>query len=521
MSCAPYRWRHICLGLAACTLRVGRPGVLPIFRSSTRSFSHLEAHASQQQLKAEQKKVRARVKLDVKEAREKKRLEEVKRREAQLRLEEVQLTAGQRAIMRDVQQGHSVFFTGCAGTGKSFLMQHIVHERKLTLGEHCVFVTATTGNAACNIGGTTLHHFAGLHIHTPEDQMLIMARRARRKQWQAAKVLVIDEVSMLQGSFLDSLNQLAQDIRGNRQPFGGLQLVLCGDFLQLPPVLKTGQPIDFAFEAQCWRDVAQKEYELLEVFRQRDQQFVSVLNKVRMGEVDQEVMDLLTYCKSVQFLDGVEPTLLFPLRSQVARINESRLASLEGAEWVNTAVDRGEATLLDSNVAKDLVLKVGAQVVLLRNVDQAQGLVNGSRGVVVGFHRKNPVVRFRHGLELEVRKEVWTIKEGEKTIASRRQYPLAHSWALSIHKSQGLSLDAVQIHLAHIFEMGQAYTGLSRARDPSSLCVPAFRADRIRAHPKAKEYHLNLHRTFHSAAAPRALLSVPVAAAAGATGSPR
>jgi len=409
------------------------------------------------------------------------------------------LTAEQATILDHVKAGTSVFFTGCAGTGKTALLRHIVHALKQRHGKEAVFVTASTGNAACHIGGTTVHHFAGMPPDVPRETQLKVASKVRRKEWARAKALVIDEVSMLPGDFLDALDDVARKVRRSPDPFGGLQLVFSGDFLQLPPVGRTGTE-RFAFEALSWGAAGLEEFELTAVFRQTDPAFIAALAKVRLGNVDAEVRALLSGRQGAfEDRQAIAPTRLFPTRAEVDAVNTGELARLAGPKRVFQAHDTGPAAQLNGCGCKELTLAIGAQVILLRNIDPHAPLVNGSRGVVIDFDAAgHPIVQFKgqEGTPRTIKKERWAVHDGPKLVASRRQYPLALGWALSIHKSQGLSLDAVEIDLARVFEAGQAYVGLSRVRKLDCLRLIGFQPSRIHAHPKALRYHEHLRTLF-------------------------
>ena len=411
---------------------------------------------------------------------------------------EVALTHEQRYIFRRVMEGESLFFTGCAGTGKSYLLRHLARHL-ITKHPRGVYITAPTGLAANNIGGTTLHYWAGIGVGARTvAEMRKRATDTRKKQWKSAKVLIIDEVSMVSGDLLDSLNALAQQMKGSTQFFGGLQLVLCGDFLQLPPIVKQKKKQkQFAFEANCWGSLVQHNVELTKVFRQANHDFVAILDQVRTACLDANAIEVLQSRINVNVeSDGIKPTQLFPLRREVQGINQSELKMLPGEERCYQATDTGDPRLVQDCGVQELVLKQGAQVVLLKNLNAQGQLFNGSRGVVAGFAwNGDPLVQFKAGNKpVRIKVHTWTAVEDGIQVASRQQYPLALAWALTIHKSQGLGLDCVQIGLGNIFEHGQAYTALSRAKYLEALSLTSFDPNSIMAHPKAVEFHDRLRR---------------------------
>ena len=252
------------------------------------------------------------------------------------------LTAQQQEVLRDVVLGgKSVFFTGGAGVGKSHLLRRIVAR----LDPRTTFVTASTGLAACAIGGVTVHHWAGIGgcAGRPLAEVVDAARRRRGLQWRAATTLVIDEVSMLDGDLFDLLEEVARRVRHDDRPFGGLQLVICGDFFQLPPVAKAGAPFRFAFEARTWRACVPVTHELTKVFRQADPRLVRALNQIRRGEAPPEVRALLRPCegRALPTIDGIAATRLFTHKADCQALNDAELRRLPGRPLTFRARDEG------------------------------------------------------------------------------------------------------------------------------------------------------------------------------------
>ena len=304
--------------------------------------------------------------------------------------------------------------------------------------------------------------------------------------------------SMLDGALFDTLEALARRVRGSAEPFGGLQLVLCGDFFQLPPVAKQGAPFKFAFEAESWGRCVQRSFELTKVFRQSDPEFVEALRMVRLGQSPPAVRDLLKQCarRELPADDGIAATRLFTHRADCERLNFAELQKLPGSQLTFSARDvaNDESALrqLQSScpAPAELRLKVGAQVILTKTLDADTGLVNGARGVVLKLlQTRNPLVRFNNGCEQIIRLESFSISQGGVAIATRTQLPLAFGWALSIHKSQGMTLDRVQISLSKGFECGQMYVALSRARALEGLSLLDVDWSKLRAHPKVLAWH--------------------------------
>ena len=428
------------------------------------------------------------------------------------------LSPGQQSVVDAVKNYKSVFFTGCAGTGKSFLLNYL----KLTLPSTSTFFTASTGLAAVNVRGSTLHSFAGVGLGQGTKEQLyeqVNSRQFPKKRWQSCRILVVDEVSMIDCALFDKLEYIARRVRRSDRPFGGIQLILTGDFLQLPPVLGTG----FCFESTKWAECVDEVIELDSVFRQADTSLVSVLNSVRRGIVDKAVISAFSPCvgRTFDVSDGIVATQLFATRAQVKDENVERLHQLTSPPHTFIALDRGNEQFLETlkkgcNAADSLILKVGAQVMLLKNLATEMGLVNGSRGVVVDFlpapdvgngsdikvdwkliHGENrwPVVRFISGQTRVCTPETWSVEVGTRPMASRTQVPLMLAWSITMHKCQGMTLDRVSLHLGSVFAHGQAYVALSRIRSLESLSIrDQFEARVINAHPKALSFYEQLRK---------------------------
>ncbi|XP_075280839.1 ATP-dependent DNA helicase PIF1 [Opisthocomus hoazin] len=410
------------------------------------------------------------------------------------------LSAEQEAVLGAVRSGKSVFFTGCAGTGKSFLLKKIAG----SLPPKSTYATASTGVAACHIGGTTLHAFAGIGSgKAPLEQCIQLAERpGARRHWLACQHLIIDEISMVDGQFFDRLEAVARAVRKRDEPFGGIQLIICGDFLQLPPVCKANEETKFCFQAKSWRKCIHINMELTEVRRQTDKTFVSLLSAVRLGRCTEEVSRLLMQAAANRSeRDGILATRLCTHKDDVEVTNERRLQQLSGEVHAFEALDSDPmlVKLIDAQcpVGGRVELKLGAQVMLAKNLDVSQGLVNGARGVVVGFESEQkglPKVRFLCGITQVIKMEKWVFKGASGVHLSRQQLPLKLAWAISIHKSQGMSLDCVEISLSRVFECGQAYVALSRARSLAGLRVLDFDPKVVRADPSVLQFYRQLRR---------------------------
>ena len=433
----------------------------------------------------------------------------------------MELNTDQSKAFDAVKSGRNIFLTGPAGTGKSFLIQRIV-EWAPSAGR-TISVTALTGCAALLLGkAKTLHSWSGIGLGKEPVETLIsniMKKPKLKRVWKKTDILVIDEISMMTPELFEKLDAIGKRIRASEKPWGGIQLVLCGDFLQLPPVTKglSGEaliPGRFAFESPAWKKARLLPVVLNKIERQTDTAFQKLLNECRIGEPSAETLALL---KSRQGLDWksqlIRPTLLFSRNADVDIINEKNIVALKkplrmydaetkierNPEDVDAEIPTGEYLERaehkldnDANYCAHLELCVGAQVMLLINKDIDAGLVNGSRGVVVNFRTDGaPIVQFRHGDAVAIERHRWT--SNDTSALHREQIPLRVAYAITIHKSQGATLDCALIDIgSSTFEFGQAYVALSRVRNLESLYIHTLDASRIRAHPAVTKYYEEL-----------------------------
>lgn len=431
------------------------------------------------------------------------------------------LNTDQAAAFEAVKSGKNIFLTGPAGAGKSFLIQHLV--RWFADTGKLLAVTALTGCAALLLGNKakTLHSWAGIGLGRESADVLaatIMKKPASKSRWRRTGAIIIDEISMMTPELFDKLDAIGRKVRANNAPWGGLQLILCGDFFQLPPVSKglSGElPGRFAFESPQWRAAGLVPVVLKKIERQTDSGFQTLLNECRVGEPSAATIVLL---KSRQGQDWkarlIRPTLLFSRNADVDMVNERNIAALgkpihtyeartvltRPVEDPTFEIPTGEVlerlvTRLDNDApyTPNLELCVGAQVMLLTNLDLEGGLANGSRGVVVDFvpDAGDPIVQFLVGEPRTITRHSW--ESPECAALHREQIPLRVAYAITIHKSQGATLDCALVDIGtSTFEYGQAYVALSRVRDLESLYVHNLVPSKIRAHPMVVRFYETL-----------------------------
>lgn len=431
------------------------------------------------------------------------------------------LTPDQEKALISFKCGNNIFLTGPGGSGKSYLIKTIVDE--CNKSERKVQVCAMTGCAAIllNCGAKTLHSWGGFGLGNGDVNTVVKrvtGNKYKKKPWKEVDVLIIDEVSMLSKKLLTCIDYIARISRNNRDtPFGGLQIILSGDFYQLPPVGQDDEQdtTAFCFESESWAGIDEI-CQLSTIKRQDDQTFAKILNQVRVGRITKNTINALT-SRIGSTADGdLKPTVMFPRRFHADQVNNKEYRTLPDTEEftyeiavvddvkelsVNDRKNRAQASpealehevkyLSSGTMAeRSISLKVGTQVMCVANIDMdsQHQIVNGSQGIVTGFQGGLPVVQFRTGAVKLMGKHLWQ----SETLPglSIQQIPLIYSWAITIHKAQGVTLEVAEIDAgSHIFECGQTYVALSRVKSIDGLRLTSFDYRKIRVNKKVKDFY--------------------------------
>jgi ATP-dependent exoDNAse (exonuclease V) alpha subunit len=401
----------------------------------------------------------------------------------------------QKQALSILKLGYTTFLTGAAGAGKSYVLREYISYLK----HHGISyaVTASTGIASTHINGSTIHSWSGIGIKEVLSTYEIDALEEKQniyKRWTSTSVLIIDEVSMLHASFIDMLNKVAKHIRRNNTPFGGLQVVFTGDFFQLPPVVKNSGSFDergvFAFQSSAWKEAKPVVCYLSEQFRQDDDNLSSLLNAIRSGDIDDGHYEMLK-SKTIIAHTG-DHIKLYTHNENVDRINEEAFGKIQGDVRTYNMITKGKAALVTSLknncLANEVLqLKVGAKVICIKN-SQDRSYVNGSMGKVVAFDNEGaPLVELVNGKKVTIKADTWKIEEDGKVKAEISQLPIKLAWAITVHKSQGMTLDKAEIDLSRAFASGQGYVALSRLTSLEGLYLKGFNPQALMISDDVKE----------------------------------
>ncbi|MFA6269812.1 MAG: helix-turn-helix domain-containing protein [Candidatus Paceibacterota bacterium] len=398
----------------------------------------------------------------------------------------------QKEALNILKTGRNVFLTGAAGSGKTHILREYINYLRDLNAQ--IGITASTGIAATHMGGTTIHSWSGVGIRdnlSKSDIEEIAEKKHIKKNISEAKVLVIDEISMLHHFRLDLIEKIIKKIKNSDEPFGGMQVVFCGDFFQLPPVRKSFEPeVFFAYHSETWKKLDLKICYLSEQHRQNDLEYLKILNAVRDAKVSNEILEILNtrFNKKPEF----EPTKLYSHNRDVNSENETELEKISGKVFEYEMQEKGRPYMIENLqksclAPKILRLKVGAKIMFVKN-NFEEGFVNGTLGVVVKCTHDEIHVKTVSGKVIEVEQESWRIEEEGKSKAEITQYPLRLAWAITVHKSQGMSLDSAEIDLSASFERGMGYVALSRVRSLAGLFLKGLNEMALKVNEEVLEF---------------------------------
>ncbi len=422
-------------------------------------------------------------------------------------------------IVHLVKSGENLFITGHAGTGKSYILNMLKSKFKKLV------VTSTTGIAAVNVKGQTIHSWAGVGIcRYPVDTVVknILNKPTVRNQILKCEMLALDEISMLNIKTFEYIDKVLRLVRDEDTPFGGIQVIFFGDFFQLPPVEKETEELHYCFESPIWKELNLKNIMLTENHRQNEENFIQALSNMRINSLTREDEELLNSRDTVKSVvrgvikstDKKEADILhiFSTNEEADNYNQmmfNRLNSpvveflaqdevLRGKDFVSENLTEREETILEifnknCRAEKLIKLKLGAKVMLLINSDFKTGLINGSCGTIIAINEDSITVEFENGAIKEIEPEKFEYYYNDKVMAQRHQYPLRLAWAITIHKSQGMTLENLYVDCKRIFERGQAYVAMSRVKTLSGLYLENFSKERVLADEKVVEFYKNLN----------------------------
>ncbi|WP_174492692.1 AAA family ATPase [Acinetobacter sp. Marseille-Q1623] len=391
----------------------------------------------------------------------------------------------QETALKLMKTGENVFLTGSAGAGKTYTLNQYINYLKAR--KVPVAITASTGIAATHMNGMTIHTWAGIGIKdvlSDEDLKRMKERKYLKEHLENAQVLIIDEISMLHAKQLNLVNQVLKYFKESDEAFGGIQVIAAGDFFQLPPVGKNDEKNrdKFCFMSNAWVEAKFRVCYLTEQHRQDDSALNDVLNAIRAQNIQPQHLQALHNTRNQNIGDTY--TRLYTHNMDVDNINYKHLNEISGKEYQFVAVADGNEKLIETlkssvRAPDELTLKKHAKVMFVKN-NFDMGYINGSLGEVVGFEEDDelgllPKVKLTDGTTLLVEPETWSVdNDAGKTIASLQQVPLRLAWAITIHKSQGMTLEAAEINLSHTFEKGQGYVALSRLKSIEGLRLLGF-----------------------------------------------
>lgn len=416
-----------------------------------------------------------------------------------------------------MKMGKNVFLTGPAGSGKTHVLKMYIkylHDHGIN-----VAVTASTGIAATHLGGMTIHSWTGLGIKDNLTEYDLDAMEEKQYLWKRFKktsVLIIDEISMISSNMLTMIDKVCRHMKRNSEPFGGMQIILSGDFFQLPPIMRRQQGSEysqeydegedistqhFAFSSPSWEDADIHVCYLDGQYRQTDSALLDILTEMRTGEISKKSKKHLQ--KRMVTTQDPDVTRLYTHNLNVDSFNEKCLMSIKGQEKKYTMFSKGKPALVDALkrgclAPETLVVRIGSKVMFVKN-NPVQGYVNGTTGEVTGFNKNSsPIVKTASGKIYTAEPQTWMIDEDGKVLAEISQIPLRLAWAITVHKSQGMTLDKAYVDLSKAFEKGQGYVALSRLQNLDGLFLLGINDEAFSAHPHIIEKDIHFQNTSDS-----------------------
>ena len=376
-----------------------------------------------------------------------------------------------------LKSGKNTFMTGSAGTGKTYVLNQYIRylkERKIYPS-----ILAPTGIAASHLGGQTIHSFFSLGIRDQVDEEFLdslLKKKNLQTRFAKLKVLIIDEVSMISPAIFTAMDLILKGFKKSALSFGGVQVILSGDFFQLPPVSRNNPSKRFAWQSPCWRELDLRTCYLEKKFRQDDDDIIHILDEIRSGLITQKTHDLLESRFHQELSIEFTPTKLYTHNIDVDRINLQELDALPSPAHIFKSENTGSKANIEkifktSLVLEDMTLKKNAIVIFIKN-NQELGYVNGTTGMVTGFDKdtKMPIVKLSNNRLIDVARENWVVENAKGEVSAKvSQLPLRLAWAITIHKSQGMTLQSAEIDLSKTFESGQGYVALSRIKSLQGL----------------------------------------------------
>ena len=405
------------------------------------------------------------------------------------------------------EQGYNLFISGSAGTGKSFMIKLFKDLYESTNDNENdndndndndkLIITSTTGISSLNISGITIHSWSGIKPDTDFKDVKSFVNKIKNSHkifnnYLYTSTLIIDEISMLSGEILEFINNVCKSIRESEEPFGGIQLILIGDFYQLPPVTKSDLPCDFSFNTNCWNEIIDYTIILDTCYRQKNDTLIDFLNTIRLGQYNDTIITQLDKYTKTKLTNTY--THLYPNKHNVNQLNIKKLNELEGKLVQHSAkiISKGGSKTTefpkDSIISEHLMLKKGALVIINKNIDMKQGLVNGKQCLFESINSNGQLTVFIDGIKHNLSKQRWEFPN-----YYIEQYPICLAWALTIHKSQGMGIDYLSVDIgSNIFNDGQAYVALSRATNPEHLHIKNYDLTSIRCNQEVKDFYKNI-----------------------------